>query len=81
MTTEDILNQNTTFKLYDKVKVLRREAGDVNWRGLYYGVIVELGNTFARVWDTCKTDQNLGTIPDSCEWQPFNSKCLKLVKD
>lgn len=81
----NLLDQNDIhFKINDKVRVLSNASPDnksLVWKTSWYGVIVELGTHFARVWDFQKTDSNIGTVQDSSEWIPYSSKMLKIIKD
>lgn len=73
------LLQIQPFKIYDKVRILKRDE-DV-WKTGWFGVIVKLGTTHALVFDHKKTDSNVGSINESSEWVPYESKCLKIIND
>ncbi len=73
------LLQTHSFKLHDKVRVLKKDEKDV-WRVICYGIILKLGTTHAYIWDYQKRDGNVGTT-DSCEWISYDSKMLKIVRD
>ncbi len=79
MTSLNDQTTNPTFKIHDKVRVLKKE--EKGWKTFSFGVIVELGSSFAKIWDPKVTDQNLGTIEHSCENFPYESKMLKIIKD
>ena len=77
-------SNNTTFKVNDKVRVLRNHTPDeknATWKTAWFGVIKGVGTTFALVWDFLESDSNVGNMDYSCEWVPYNSKILKIIKD
>ncbi len=75
----NILDNNQEFKVNDKVRVLKFDGE--RWKTFYYGVIVQLGTKFAKILDYKVSDANLGTLNESSQWCPFESKTLKIIKD
>lgn len=74
------LLQTHSFKLHDKVRVLRKDDKDV-WRTVWYGIILKLGTTHAYIWDYKKRDGNVGEPEKSSEWINYDSRMLRIVKD
>ncbi len=74
------LLQTHSFKLHDKVRVLRKDEKDV-WRVICYGIILKLGTTHAYIWEHQKRDGNTGRPDESSEWISYDSKMLKIVRD
>jgi len=75
-TIKQDLSQN--FKVGDKVRILKRHED--SWKTFSFGVIMKMGDKFAYVLDHVKTDSNLALM-ESCEYFPFESKMLKIIKD
>lgn len=72
------------FKVGDKVRVLRNddpEEESPKWKTFYFGIIIQMGNKFARIWDWKESDSNTGLLTDSTEWISFECKMFKIIKD
>ena len=72
------------FKLHDKVQVMVNKTPDkpfALWKAEWDGVITSIGTHFAGVTDFKKTDSNVGTISESEQFVPYNSKMLKIIKE
>lgn len=69
-----------SFKTKDRVRILKKDDKDT-WKTAWYGIIIKLGTTHALIWDSKKTDSNVGTFGESCEWISYESKMIKIVKD
>lgn len=79
----DLINNQNNFKFGDKVRVLRNdtpEKGKPTWKTAWFARVVKAGSHFAYLLDYKKTDVNLANL-DSCEWCPYESKMLKIIKD
>ena len=83
MKASDILERNTNFKINDKVRILKNDNpdGKPEWRTGWFGVIVEIGSHFVKVWDPKVTDSNTGLLRESSEWINPNCKMLKVIMD
>lgn len=82
---KDLLQQfENNFKRGDRVRVLKNYTPDEpkpTWRTFYCGAVIKAGTHFALIIDPTKTDSNLGTLNESCEWMPYNSKMLRIIKN
>ena len=81
----DLLQQSeNNFKRGDRVRVLKNDTPDgpnPTWKTHYCGAVIKAGTHFALIIDPVKGDGNLGTLNESVEWTPYNSKMLKIIKN
>lgn len=79
----NVLIDNQTFKIGDKVRVLRNDNPDKpQWKTMYYGVVLKVATKgWVYVWDPKIYDCNTGNPTESVEWIHSDCKMTRVIKD